>query len=268
MKDLPIRTLVAIVLISLLTLVVWLGGIVQAAVLGLFTAIAVFEMNAVFRQKGIKPFIVPTVALAASLFFVLLFFGKEWMLLECCMAFAAIALERVINKSRTNDDLIAAVFLLLYPTALMSCFGFIGFEGDISRIAFLSVFAGVAMADNTAYMIGSLIGKHKLCPNISPKKSVEGAVAGLIGGAVGGLIPYFMQRLWGLELPLWPLIAICFFAGLVGQLGDLFASSFKRWAGVKDFGKIFPGHGGIIDRLDSAMFAVPFVVLAFRIFFK
>lgn len=268
MKDLPIRALVAAALISLLALVVWLGGIIQALVLGLFTSLAVFEMNGVFRNKGHHAFIVPHIALSSTMFLVLYFFGRDYMLVECCLAFVAVAFERVLNKKRTNEGLIASVFMLLYPIALMSCFGFIGFgRSDISRVAFISVFAGVAMADNTAYMMGSLLGKHKLCPSISPKKSVEGFVGGLIGGALGGIIPFFAQRLWGLSVPLWSLVAVCFFAGLVGQLGDLFASSFKRWADIKDYGKIFPGHGGIIDRLDSAMFAVPFVVLAFRIFF-
>lgn len=94
------------------------------------------------------------------------------------------------------------------------------------------------MADNTAYMVGSLFGKHKLCPYISPNKTVEGAVSGVVGGALGGVIVYFAQKLWGLDVSLVTLIAVCFIAGIVGQFGDLLASTFKRWAGVKDYSNL------------------------------
>lgn len=123
-----------------------------------------------------------------------------------------------------------------------------------------------AWLDNTAYMVGSLFGKHKLCPYISPNKTVEGAVSGVVGGALGGVVVYFAQKLWGLDVSLVTLIAVCFIAGIVGQFGDLLASTFKRWAGVKDYSNLFPGHGGVMDRLDSAMVAAPIVAVAFAFF--
>lgn len=275
MKDLPLRTAVAVVLLTLLGLVIWLGGIFQAVVLGIFAVFAVFEMNGVFNTRGLKPFIIPHIILGGGMFlmtFLLGAYAETAGLRVLCLAaafFAAfflIALERAINAKRTNDDLIAELVLLIYPLALFSFFGLIGFgNSDHSRLAIICIFAGVTMADNTAYMVGSLIGKHKLCPTISPKKSVEGAVAGLVGGALGGVICFFFQRLWGFELSLLNCILICFVGGAIGQIGDLFASTFKRWANVKDFGSIFPGHGGIIDRLDSAFFAAPFVYFMFRL---
>ena len=233
MKDLPVRIIVAVALLALLGLVLFFGGWVQVAVLGLFTAIAVFEMKAIFNAKGMKPFVIPAVILGAGMFALMYKFNTLWL---------------------------AAAFLL----AFFACFGLIGFaQQDYSRLALVCIFAGVCMADNTAYFVGSLMGKHKLCPAISPKKTVEGGIGGLIGGALGGVIAYFVQRLWSFTpAPLWVLIVICFAAGLVGQVGDLFSSTFKRWAGVKDYGNIFPGHGGIMDRLDSALFAAPVVYFA------
>lgn len=267
MKDLPIRTLVAVVLLGLLGLVLWLGGWVQAIVLGLFSAVAVFEMRAVFKAKDVHPFIAPLVVLGAVMFIVLYLLGKFWCAGLFCLAFFAIAIERIVNKNRTNADAAAALMILVYPLALLGCFGLIGFDrAGYSRLALICIFAGVCMADNTAYFVGSLLGKHKLCPAISPKKTVEGGIGGLIGGALGGVIAFFMQKLWSFppaSLPL--LIVLCFAAGLIGQFGDLFASTFKRWAGIKDFGNIFPGHGGIMDRLDSALFAAPLVYFGLKL---
>jgi len=88
----------------------------------------------------------------------------------------------------------------------------------------------------------------------------------LVGGALGGVIVYFAQKLWGLDVSLVTLIAVCFIAGIVAQFGDLLASTFKRWAGVKDYSNLFPGHGGVMDRLDSAMVAAPIVAVAFAFF--
>lgn len=275
MKDLPLRTAVAVVLLALLGLVIWLGGIFQAIVLGIFAVLAVFEMNGVFKANGYKPFTVPHILLGGGMFLIMYFAGKSgsagsaalWLLAAFFAAFFIVALERALNGKRTNEDLIAELVILVYPLALIAFLGLIGFgRSDYSRLAIISIFAGVTMADNTAYMVGSMIGKHKLCPAISPKKSVEGAIAGLIGGALGGVICYFAQKLWGFELSLWRCIFICFVGGTLGQIGDLFASTFKRWAKIKDFGRIFPGHGGIIDRLDSALFAAPFVYIVFRLF--
>jgi phosphatidate cytidylyltransferase len=273
MKDLPLRTAVAAVLLVLLGLVIWLGGVFQAIVLGAFCVIAVLEMNGVFKARGCKPFIIPHILLGGGMFLLMYFASRPNKMSSAFCLFAAffaafilIALERAMNAKRTNDDLVASLVILIYPLALISFLGLIGFgRHDHSRLAIVCIFAGVAMADNTAYMVGSLIGKHKLCPAISPKKSVEGAIAGLVGGALGGIICFVLQKIWGFELSIWYCVLICFVGGALGQIGDLFASTFKRWAEIKDFGNIFPGHGGIIDRLDSAMFAAPFVYFVFRL---
>lgn len=109
--------------------------------------------------------------------------------------------------------------------------------------------------DICAYFAGYFLGKHKLCPDLSPKKTIEGAVGGTIGAmilcALFGLI--FFRAYMGLCI-------LCGFAGSVAsQLGDLSASAFKRQMGIKDYGKLIPGHGGILDRFDSVLFVAPVV---------
>ena len=133
----------------------------------------------------------------------------------------------------------------------------------ISRVALLSMFACPLVGDTCAYFIGMLFGKKKLCPEISPKKTIAGSIGGAIGGVLGGLGVYYAQLLWDVHEGLIPLLLLGLLCGLLGQIGDLFASSIKRYAGIKDFGSIFPGHGGMLDRVDSVLICAPMVFMFF-----
>lgn len=110
-------------------------------------------------------------------------------------------------------------------------------------------------SDIMAYFTGYLIGKHKLCPNLSPKKTIEGAVGGIIGaGLFSGLFGFFFCK----EIFIHTII-LGVIGGAVSQAGDLTASAFKRKMGIKDYGNLIPGHGGIMDRFDSVIFVAPFI---------
>lgn len=110
-------------------------------------------------------------------------------------------------------------------------------------------------SDIFAYFSGYLIGKHKLAPNLSPKKTIEGAIGGIAGaGLLCGLYGYFVM-----PSALWQTVLIGIIGGAVSQVGDLSASAFKRKMGIKDYGHLIPGHGGIMDRFDSVIFTAPFV---------
>lgn len=122
----------------------------------------------------------------------------------------------------------------------------------------------VMSGDTAAFYVGSSFGKRKLYPLVSPKKSVEGMVGGLAGSVAGSFLAKatFFSHLTPLDC-----IATACLAGLLGQLGDLFESLLKRSFGVKDSGGIFPGHGGMLDRLDSVLFAAPTLYVYARYFF-
>lgn len=130
----------------------------------------------------------------------------------------------------------------------------------------LAFFILIWMADTAAYVFGSLFGKHKLAPNISPGKTWEGLLSSClftIGLAIGlSYIPFFQQT----GLLIWQWVVIAIIIELLGLLGDLTESLFKRKAGVKDSGNIIPGHGGILDRLDSILFAAIPVYLFCQLF--
>ena len=119
--------------------------------------------------------------------------------------------------------------------------------------------------DSGAYLLGSAFGRHKLMPKVSPKKSVEGAVGGIIVAVIGAVL---LNAFTGL-LPVGLMIAAAIIVSIGGQIGDLCESAVKRWAGVKDSGKLIPGHGGILDRFDSMLFASPllyFIVSVYLMF--
>lgn len=116
------------------------------------------------------------------------------------------------------------------------------------------LFFVVMFGDSAAYYVGSAIGRHRLYPEVSPKKSIEGALGGLAGSVVGALLARY---LFYPELALGHAVVAALLLGPLGQVGDLFESMIKRSCGVKDSGAIFPGHGGVLDRLDSILFAAP-----------
>lgn len=119
----------------------------------------------------------------------------------------------------------------------------------------------VWITDSGAYLIGRKLGKHKLAPHVSPNKTWEGSVGGTLSAVViVGLYLYFVQDAFVYSLPTMLLLTLVFSIG--GQLGDLIESAFKRHYGVKDSGKILPGHGGILDRFDSLLFVLPLMYFA------
>ena len=114
--------------------------------------------------------------------------------------------------------------------------------------------------DTCAYCVGMLIGRHKMAPRLSPKKSVEGGVGGIAGAALLGVLFALAMNKWG-GADVSPLhyAVICAAGGAISQVGDLAASAIKRNHEIKDYGKLIPGHGGILDRFDSVIFTAPVI---------
>lgn len=115
-----------------------------------------------------------------------------------------------------------------------------------------------SVCDMGAYFVGSTVGKHKLCPNISPHKTVEGAVGGIISSII---VTYILGFSFSFEKNLTNAVILTVPFCILGMIGDLFASAIKRAAGIKDYGTIIPGHGGILDRFDSILMTAPLLYL-------
>ncbi len=129
-------------------------------------------------------------------------------------------------------------------------------KGSDARYVFF--LCGIVWCGDTgAYFAGRSLGKHKLAPRMSPNKTWEGAIGGIFASLLGAAA---LRVFYGNAFMEWPLVIVCsVFGGIFGQLGDLTESSFKRFSGVKDSGKIFPGHGGFLDRIDGLLFAAPII---------
>ncbi len=165
---------------------------------------------------------------------------------------------------------LSMVVSFLLPSALTCFLKIRKLTGEFANISrghcrFLVWFclASAVFTDTFAYFSGVKLGKHKLCPKISPKKTVEGAVGGILGTLVINLASLAICNAWvfhrAIPIPLWVMAIFSVVLSVISMLGDLSASTIKRNFGIKDFGNIIPGHGGIMDRMDSISFVAPVV---------
>lgn len=171
------------------------------------------------------------------------------------------------NKKPTLVQVALLIAGLLYIPYFLSHIIFIR-SMEFGNVYIWLVFIGAFMTDSAAYFSGTLIGGRKLCPSISPKKTVAGAIGGLLGCGVGFLIfglivnGFLGDYLLGANrLSLWWLFVLGAITGVVSEIGDLIASVIKRQFGIKDFGNILPGHGGILDRCDSIIMVSPVIYI-------
>ncbi len=160
-------------------------------------------------------------------------------------------------------QVMAAFFELIYAPLLLSSLYIIREGWEQGAILTVLVFLCSWGSDTCAYVVGVLFGKHKMAPKLSPKKSVEGGVGGVVGAALlFGLYTYYVINpvsVDQLRIDLLPAMCLGAVGALVSMVGDLAASAVKRDHQIKDYGKLIPGHGGIMDRFDSVIMAAPFI---------
>ena len=170
---------------------------------------------------------------------------------------ALISILRFKPDGSEAEPVLTQVTGVTYIVLPLSLLVLIRGQTDGSIWIFL-ILAVVFVGDTCAFHVGSEYGRHKLCPSVSPGKTIQGALGGLAGNlAAGSIVKFFFLP----ALP-WAESLIFFLAaGVAGQIGDLFESQFKRLGNIKDSGVILPGHGGILDRIDALLFAAPIAYL-------
>ena len=167
-------------------------------------------------------------------------------------------MNAIISNNKINImDISLTLFGICYIVLFLMFLPLIMAGENGKLMIWYAIFAAWG-TDTFAYIIGSKIGKHKFT-EISPKKSIEGCIAGTFGSLLF-IIPYtiFLNTAKGMNLNYFAIIGISLVLSILGQIGDLSASAIKRYVGVKDFGNLFPGHGGMLDRIDSVIFIAPF----------
>ena len=189
----------------------------------------------------------------------------------------AVFSEMVITGKYTVRDVFATFGVYVYPLAPLMLVTYIslatrtidGSKVDIWPAIFINSILPCVVSDTFALFGGKAFGRHKLSPKISPKKTVEGLICGVVMGTATGILAHFILVWTNLDLspiPLWAKVIAAFVASLSGAIGDLAASSIKRAAGIKDYSNLIPGHGGIMDRIDSELFAIPLVYMIYAMF--
>lgn len=248
------RIITGVCLIALLVTALAVGGWVFSVLYMLTICLAMYEVYRALGDAGHRPVQWPNwlcLALSIPLFNLM---GSVSLLLPLVAGAAMLTAGVVMFRSEPRlEDILVSVMPLgcvLLPGMCM-----LGLQNAPDRAdqLMLTILAfGVPLSGDTlAYFFGSRLGKRKLCPAVSPNKSVEGAVAGMVGSILFAMAVWGAFSFVGPIPPFWHFLALGFVGGFAGQLGDLFASLIKRHCGLKDFGSIFPGHGGMMDRLDS-----------------
>lgn len=274
------RAVTAIILVGYAFAMLYLGtavhyGFLDALIMS-FAFVGTYEMYHTFRKSEYKNSWGASLLLCVAIYPLWYFLGYKGILialsLSICLALAVFTFKAEMELK----DLLATIFSLIYPMALVSLAFALSREFPcggtfaISFAIFLPVFS-----DTFAYLVGSTLGKRKLCPSISPKKTVAGAIGGLLGSVLCAVTFFLLFDLYAV-IPVGYVtfsdsvavravvfVVLGIVGGVLAEIGDLAASRIKRTMNIKDFGNIFPGHGGVLDRLDSIMFTLVMLFTAF-----
>jgi len=271
------RILTAIVALPILLFAVWSSSPYYFVIL---TTIAVLLALGEFYSLATKARCKPQIltGLCGSLVVVASFVFEEPLLtVGALIAVALVTLiSAVFRPAELKESLVsvsATAFGVIYVALLASCVVGVRMISDsrfatpvshLSSKALTMFFAIVMLTDTGAYYTGRTIGRHKLAPRISPGKTIEGAIGGFVMGAVAG---YLSKLTFFPEIPIAHCLVLGAVIGIVGQIGDLAESLLKRASDVKDSGRLLPGHGGMLDRIDSILFSAPVLYFYFRLFF-
>lgn len=264
-SNLARRVATAVVLLPLVLLAIFRGP--PELGVGIVAVLALAGLGEFFRlvqARGLQPLRLTGLVLAALIFleetYPLSGGASLWPLAALLLLTATLA--RAGDLATTVPAAAATLLGAIYLGALGGALAGLLLLPPVAEGPWrLTLLMGsVMLSDACAFFVGHALGRHRLAPMLSPGKTVEGAVGGLIGGVLGALA----VRALGLPA-LTPLAAALLGMGvaLLGIVGDLLESLLKRWAGVKDSGALFPGHGGALDRLDSLLFAAPLLYYFF-----
>lgn len=247
------RVLSGLIMAPLLA-ILYFGGYILFAACFLIGIMAVKEFYNGFNAMDIKPNFSIAVIAAVALYAIDLFTDDyQWYMLWFFAVVLASLLYLFNIEHRKLEDAMATVTGIVY-VVFFSFHVTLVEQTEYGILIWLVVLTAFG-TDIMAYFSGFLFGKHKLCPKISPKKTIEGSIGGTLGSVVlSGVFGYFFAP----EVLVHCLI-IGVLGGIVSQFGDLTASIFKRKMEIKDYGNLIPGHGGILDRFDSVLFTGPLV---------
>jgi phosphatidate cytidylyltransferase len=260
------RVATAVVALPLLLAALFLGPPALAAgIAAVAVVVGLWEFFGLMKARGLAPFPIPGVVLLAAIFMEVAY---PVVPVSLWPAVALVILASLLPRGTDFATTVPSAALTLLGAVYLGSLG-----GSVAALRLLEpdtdgawrlvlLLAIVMGSDTAAFFVGSAVGRHKLAPGISPGKTIEGAAGALLGGVAAAAI------VRGLGLPSLPLahaLALGLAVSVLGGAGDLVESLLKRWAEVKDSGTLFPGHGGMLDRLDSILFGAPVLYYYFAL---
>lgn len=254
MKQRIISAIIAMIIIIPLII---LGGFAYYIGVGLLAIIGFYEMISVRENKRKFPFSVKCITLVSYLALTLISclnqtsFDLDYRILILNFFACFVPLIGIKNNKYNAED---ALFLVAITFFLGTSFRYLIILRNINVLYLIYVVLITIMSDTFAHFFGTKIGRYKLAPDISPNKTVEGLIGGLFFGTFMGVM--FFQTFINTEANIFVLTIVSLMLSLIAEFGDLVFSAIKRNFDVKDYGNIMPGHGGVLDRLDSIIFAI------------
>ena len=256
------RIVTGLLLIIMTAVLLILPGYVMATTSFVFVALAIWEEYRALRLAGHRVVDWPVWVAAGLSIPLAYFFGQKILVPLIAASMMAICLCVLFREQPELTDLSMSVLPMM--TVLLPGLSIVNMSlmrPHAKEVVYLAMTLAIPLiGDMMALFVGMKFGRKKLCPAVSPNKTVAGAIGGLAGSVMAAMLIYGITR-WTCNAPTlailppwWHYLLLGLLGGVAGQTGDLFASLVKRHSGIKDFSNLFPGHGGMLDRLDSALF--------------
>lgn len=259
------RLISSIVLVLLALVTILKGGCLLAAVL-LFLALTAYrelskacKLTGEGKRNGLE--VIGYVGITAYYLLMVFAEDKMYLLLALITILAAFMFLYVFTFPQYRAEQIMCAFFCVAYAPVMLSFIYLVRSLPYGIYTVWMIFISSWICDTCAYVVGMLFGRHKLAPVLSPKKSIEGALGGIAGSAlVGALYACFVvEPAISEQQVTWIFVLISALGAVISQVGDLAASAIKRNHEIKDYGKLIPGHGGVMDRFDSVIFTAPMI---------
>ncbi len=254
------QRLISSIFVFLLTVTfIVLGG--QALFIGLLL-ISLVGLMELYRVIKLNKSVIGFLGYIACIVYYLFLYFKFDNYLMLFIGFLLLTMMAyVVTFPKYNIDQVVYVFFGLFYVAIMLSFIYKVRILDMGTYLVWLIFISAWGSDTSAYLVGMSMGKRKFLPKLSPKKTLEGCIGGIVGAALIGYLYglVFADNFTTINNPKLVFTIICGSASIISQLGDLAASAIKRNHDIKDYGKLIPGHGGILDRFDSIIFVAPVV---------
>lgn len=260
------RLFSSIVLVVLALVTILSGGYVLAAVLLFLAIVAYRELMKACALAGTKGKmngmeLIGYVGIAAYYLFMVFVENKIFLLLVLITILVAFMFLYVFRFPVYRAEQIMCAFFCVAYAPVMLSFIYLVRSLPYGIYTVWMIFISSWICDTCAYVVGMLLGRHKLAPVLSPKKSIEGAIGGIVGSAIVGAVYAYLvvEPAISQQRVTWIFVLISAVGAVISQVGDLAASAIKRNHEIKDYGKLIPGHGGVMDRFDSVIFTAPMI---------